>query len=150
MSRKNLRAQMRIRVYFEDTDCGQIVYHTNYIKYCERARSELFFSQNILPFGENCGFVLSSLNAKFIIPARLGDLLEVRSRVIKIRQTSLLIEQQIYRIHSAIDGSSEEILIFSMEALLAFIDTRLQKPLKIPSHFLKVLKLLAINQNKLE
>ncbi|RDU52073.1 4-hydroxybenzoyl-CoA thioesterase [Helicobacter sp. MIT 00-7814] len=133
---------MRIRVYFEDTDCGQIVYHTNYIKYCERARSELFFSQNSLPFEGNCGFVLSSLNAKFVAPARLGDLLEVRSKVLKMRQSSLLIEQQIYRIHSAIDGSSEEILIFSMEALLAFVDTALQKPLKIPPRFLEVLKSL--------
>ena len=49
---------MKIRVYYEDTDAGGIVYHTNYIKYCERARSEIFFKQNMMPLdGEKSGFV---------------------------------------------------------------------------------------------
>ncbi|MEN8727803.1 MAG: acyl-CoA thioesterase, partial [Sulfurovum sp.] len=40
---------MKIRVYYEDTDAGGIVYHTNYIKYCERARSEIFFQRGKKP-----------------------------------------------------------------------------------------------------
>ena len=40
---------MKIRVYYEDTDAGGIVYHTNYIKFCERARSEVFFQRGIIP-----------------------------------------------------------------------------------------------------
>jgi len=40
---------MKIRVYYEDTDAGGIVYHANYIKYCERARSEHFFARGVMP-----------------------------------------------------------------------------------------------------
>ena len=65
---------MRIRVYYEDTDCGGIVYHTNYIKYCERARSELFFAQGTPPSHATCGFVVSALEAKFLGFAKLGDI----------------------------------------------------------------------------
>jgi len=50
---------LKTKVYYEDTDAGGVVYHTNYLKYCERARSELFFSRGLMPFdGENSGFVV--------------------------------------------------------------------------------------------
>ena len=50
---------MKIRVYYEDTDAGGIVYHANYIKYCERARSELFFEKNMIPTeGDRSSFVV--------------------------------------------------------------------------------------------
>ena len=39
---------MKIRVYYEDTDAGGVVYHSNYLKFCERARSEIFFAKNIV------------------------------------------------------------------------------------------------------
>lgn len=89
---------MRIRIYYEDTDCGGILYHTNYIKYCERARSELFFSRAMLPQEASAGFVVSELQAKFLGFARLGDMCEVRSQILKIGKVQILLLQEIYKL----------------------------------------------------
>lgn len=67
---------MKIRIYYEDTDAGGIVYHANYIKYCERARSEYMFRQNIMPgSGSEHGFVVRSLKADYYAVSILGDML---------------------------------------------------------------------------
>jgi len=87
---------LKIRIYYEDTDVGGVVYHTNYIKYCERARSEMFFEQNFT-FDESGYFLVSKLDAKFIKPAKLGDIIEVKSKVIELKKASSTIEQTIYR-----------------------------------------------------
>lgn len=113
---------MRIRIYYEDTDAGGIVYHTNYIKYCERARSELFFAQGKQPYdGDRSGFVVKNINANFLGMASLGDLIEVTTEVIKIKAASVMLQQNIYK---------EKECIFSMEILLVFV--REGKPKPIP------------------
>lgn len=86
-----------VRIYYEDTDCGGIVYHTNYIKYCERARSEIFFSAGILPNTERVGLVVRKLNAEFLDSAKLGDLLVVKTKILKLGSSSLTLLQEIYR-----------------------------------------------------
>lgn len=130
----------QVRVYFEDTDCGRIVYHTNYIKYCERARSEIFFAQSKQPFDGESGFVLKRLNAEFISPARLGDVLEVRSEIISLKNVSLELNQRIYKIFDASHNAKCEEEVFSAQVLLAFIDVVRGKPQKIPPHMIKVLR----------
>ena len=116
---------MKIRVYYEDTDIGGIVYHTNYIKYCERARSEIFFSQGNLPFqNKESGFVVRSMNASFLATSTLGDILEVRSKVLTLKRSSTTLLQEIYK---------EEQKIFSMEVVLVYIENA--KPSKIPEEF---------------
>ena len=70
---------MKIRIYYEDTDAGGIVYHTNYIKYCERARSEAFFEAGLNFTKEGGYFVVSALEAKFLASAVLGDEVFVRT-----------------------------------------------------------------------
>jgi len=75
-------------VYYEDTDLGGIVYHTNYIKYCERARSEIFFHQNMVPtMGEESGFVVRNIVADFLATSTLGDMLNVTTEVLKIKNS---------------------------------------------------------------
>ena len=124
------KAKMKIRIYYEDTDAGGIVYHTNYIKYCERARSELFFSQGIKPLaGEASGFIVSNLNADFLSSATLGDMLEVKSHILELKRTTMLLKQEIYK---------EEQRIFSMEIKLAYIAKG--KVSRIPPHFLELFK----------
>ncbi|NLK66763.1 MAG: YbgC/FadM family acyl-CoA thioesterase [Campylobacteraceae bacterium] len=88
---------MKIRIYYEDTDAGGIVYHTNFIKYCERARSEMVFSKNLTPFTPNRHFVVSNINAKYLKPAFLGDMLEVKSKVLKLGKASVELLQSIFR-----------------------------------------------------
>ncbi len=120
---------MKIRIYYEDTDAGGIVYHTNYIKYCERARSEIFFSKNITPLDKNSGFVVRKIEAEFLGFASLGDIVEITTEVVKIKTVSILLNQEIYK------GDKK---IFAMKILLAFIKNN--KLSSIPEEFKKVFK----------
>lgn len=122
-----------VRIYYEDTDCGGIVYHTNYIKYCERARSEIFFSAGILPNTERVGLVVRKLNAEFLDSAKLGDLLKVTTRIMKLGQTSLTLLQEIYH-------ADKSIKIFQCEVKLACIDIKRKKIVKIPNEILAILQ----------
>lgn len=119
------RIKMKIRVYYEDTDAGGIVYHTNYIKYCERARSEVFFSKGMQPtLGERSGFVVRDIKASYLATAKLGDMLEVNSSIIKIKNSSLVLLQEVYK---------EEVKIFTMEVVLVYINEG--QPCRIPEIF---------------
>jgi len=113
---------MKIRIYYEDTDAGGIVYHTNYIKYCERARSELFFENNMMP-GESSdsGFVVRDIKASFFYTASLGDLVEVKTILLSMKASSILLNQSIYK---------NNIKIFDMEVLLVYV--KRGKPVRIP------------------
>jgi len=113
---------LKIRIYYEDTDAGGIVYHTNYIKYCERARSEIFFEKGMIPLdGDSSGFVVKNISANFLGFAILGDMVEVTTKVVKKKTASVLLEQQIFK------GDKK---IFNMEILLVFV--REGKPKAIP------------------
>lgn len=120
---------MQIRVYYEDTDCGKIVYHSNYFNFCERARSELFFQNGIKFFDENSGYAVKKiLNANFIKPAILGDLLEVKSKLISHKKTSFILHQKILKNNE---------LIFEMD--IQMVHLCLLKPIKIPKEVLEFL-----------
>ena len=78
--------RLPVRVYFEDTDTARMVYHPNYLRYMERARTELLrlmgVSQSATMSGEGAGvmgFAVKSCQVEFLAPARLDDLLEVRT-----------------------------------------------------------------------
>jgi acyl-CoA thioester hydrolase len=87
---------VKIRVYYEDTDCGGIVYHTNYIKFCERARSEIFFQNKIIMDEIHGYFIVTNLQCEFKQSAKLGDLLDIQTKLIKIKRVSIILEQCIY------------------------------------------------------
>ena len=87
----------RVRIYYEDTDSGGIVYHSNYIKFCERARSEIVFNSGI-EFTQSRHFVVTKLEASYIKPAVLGDILEVKTKLIKVGGASLTLAQDIYKV----------------------------------------------------
>ena len=88
-----------IRVYYEDTDAAGVVYHSNYLKYMERARTEwlrkLGFSQEVLREETGNIIVVSEMDIKFVRPAKLDDMLEVNSVLIKVTGASFLFEQSI-------------------------------------------------------
>ena len=120
---------MKIRIYYEDTDAGGIVYHTNYIKYCERARSELFFEKGLTPTdGEQSEFVVKNINADFLGMAILGDMIEVTTELLKKKNSSLILEQSVLK---------DEKVIFKMEILLVFI--RKGRPARIPESMSEIL-----------
>ncbi|OSQ25421.1 acyl-CoA thioester hydrolase [Campylobacter concisus] len=108
---------MKIRIYYEDTDAGGIVYHANYIKFCERARSEAFFLAGLNFTKEGGYFVVSSLEAKFIASAVLGDEVFVRTKILELKKASLVLEQEIYKF----DDKNAEKLLFRATITLAFM-----------------------------
>jgi len=120
---------MKIRVYYEDTDIGGIVYHTRYINFCERARSEVLFKNGLLPFDKdtNSGYVVRDLKCKFLKMATLGDILEVKSRVLSKSRVSFTLEQNIYK---------ENDLIFNMQVTIVYI--RNSKPSKIDERLVEL------------
>jgi len=121
--------RLQVRIYYEDTDSGGIVYHTNYIKYCERARSEEFFKRGMMPFGEDkSGFVVKSIRADFIGTAKLGDMLEVTTAKIAQKGASLTLLQEIFK-----EGQK----VFGMEVLLAYIVEG--RPKRIPEELRDIL-----------
>lgn len=117
-----------IRVYYEDTDAGGVVYYANYLKFCERARTEWLRTfgvrQQALIDEQGLGFVVRSVQADYLAPARLDDALIVVTQVAMLRRASILFEQQLMR--------GQE-LLFTARVLLASIDLRRQKPVAIPA-----------------
>ncbi|BFU78096.1 thioesterase family protein [Arcobacter sp. 15-2] len=100
---------MNIRVYYEDTDAGGIVYHANYLKFCERARSEYFFSQNLVPIIDEAHFVVRKMDCDFISSAYFSDVLKVVSKIKEIKKASFIMTQEIKK---------DERLIFKTEVTL--------------------------------
>jgi len=112
---------MKIRVYYEDTDTGGVVYHSNYLNFCERARSEVFFAQGLTPFLEEGSFVASKIIGKYHKSAKFGDILEVKSELVKIKAASFVIKQYVLR---------DDVVLFDLEIVLAYISFE-GKPQKI-------------------
>ena len=87
-----------IRVYYEDTDAGGVVYYANYLKFYERARSEwlneLKIDQPRL-LAENVAFVVRKAEVDYIKPARLNDNLQIITRIKRLKAVSIDFEQEI-------------------------------------------------------
>ncbi|MCW8854798.1 MAG: tol-pal system-associated acyl-CoA thioesterase [Gammaproteobacteria bacterium] len=90
-----------VRVYYEDTDSGGVVYYANYLKFMERARTEylrhLGYEQDTLIKNENMVFAVRAINLDYHKPARFNEQLEVSARVIECKKASMLFEQMITR-----------------------------------------------------
>lgn len=90
-----------VRVYYEDTDAGGIVYYANYLKFAERARTEMLRAHGIenadLMEKQRIAFAVRECHADYRKPARLDDLLEVRTRVTELAGASLRVVQDICR-----------------------------------------------------
>ncbi len=120
---------MKIRVYFEDTDIGGIVYHTKYINFCERARSEILFRNGIMPYDSKSrsGYIVKSLKCDFLKSATLGDVLEVKTSVLSVSKVKFTLLQEIFK--------GEEKL-FSMEVVIVYVKEG--KPARIDSEVLEL------------
>ena len=122
------------RVYYEDTDAAGVVYYANYLRFCERGRTEwlrhLGQEQHDLLHEQAVAFVVRSLEARYHAPARLDDLLCVATRVTGIGRASLDFSQAVLR--------GEE-LLFSAHICVASVDTVRGRPIAIPAAFRAVL-----------
>lgn len=89
----------QIRVYYEDTDAAGVVYHSSYLNYMERARTEWLrsagYSQNTLINRENVAFVVVNINLDFIAPATLDELLDIHSNIISCAGSKMIFDQYV-------------------------------------------------------
>jgi acyl-CoA thioester hydrolase len=91
-----------VRIYYEDTDFTGLVYHANYVRYCERGRSDFLRLAGVhhsllLEEAEPLGFAVNKLNLEFLKPARIDDALVVRSMFDSIKGPRIFITQEIER-----------------------------------------------------
>lgn len=91
----------QVRIYWEDTDAGGIVFYGNYLKYMERARTEwlsaLGFSQERLRSGGEGMFVVGETHLRYIKPARLDDVLTVTVRLVELGRATIVFLQEVWR-----------------------------------------------------
>lgn len=117
-----------IRVYYEDTDAGGVVYHASYVCFFERARTEFLrnkgFSQQSL-LSENIAFVVKKLEIDYKTPARLDDLLSVETEIKEIKKASIIFEQKLWRDQDCLSHAIVSV---------ASVDLLKMKPIAIPKN----------------
>ena len=122
----------KFRVYYEDTDAGGIVYHSNYLKFAERGRCEMLrdFGHECSKFEEETGlmYVMKFAELEYNQPAYLDDFLEVRTMVQSMRNSSFQMRQLVYR-------DNEELC--NMLLTLVCVDAKTIKPVRLPDFLRK-------------
>ena len=130
-----------VRIYWEDTDAGGIVYYANYLKFMERARSEWLRSvgveQDILHREQGLMFVVVDAETHFLKPARYGELLQVSCDVVKARRASLAFRQNIVR-GAAGNAGADQVLVTGT-VRVACLDAQKFRPRALPDEVLRVM-----------
>jgi acyl-CoA thioester hydrolase len=129
-----------IRVYWEDTDAGGIVYHSNYLNFAERARTEMvrglgIDQRGLADGGKGFAFAVRRAEMDFRKPARLEDRLEVETRVTAAGGASLSLCQDIRRLDDGAD-------LVRLHIELAFIDLAQGRPARLPETIRATLRAL--------
>jgi acyl-CoA thioester hydrolase len=121
------------RVYWEDTDGGGVVYHANYLRFLERARTEWLrakgFDQSALMLSKGLVFAIYAMKLEFLKPARLDDLLEIDVRLLNCRRASFAVAQRI----TDVRGGAE---LCRAEVEVACLDAEAFRPIPIPDELL--------------
>jgi len=121
------------KVYYEDTDSGGVVYYANYLKFIERARTnliqELGFSLKSLSEKYDCHFVVKNIHCNYIQSAKLEDELIIQTKFTEIKKASFKLAQNIFKYDK---------LIFESKVLMVNINSS-GKPIKIPDSLMSVL-----------
>ena len=124
----------QVRVYYEDTDSGGVVYYANYLKFLERARTEwlrqLGFTQSTLREDEQKIFVVRQVTIQYHKPAVFDDLLEITVKPAKIGKASLMLDQQILR---------QATLLCTASVQIACVNSLNFRPQSLPHALLHVL-----------
>ncbi|NOT84923.1 MAG: tol-pal system-associated acyl-CoA thioesterase [Methylococcaceae bacterium] len=124
-----------IRVYYEDTDAGGVVYYANYLKFFERARTEMLraigYEQDQLRSSENILFVVRALQIDYLSPAHFNDLLAVSSTVTEIKRTRILFDQVI---------TKESLTLCHAAISIACLNATSMRPTAIPQPLLEQLQ----------
>ena len=121
-----------LRVYWEDTDAGGVVFYANHLKFFERARTEwlrtLGVGQERLRHEEGAIFIVSETTTRYLLPARLDDLLDVSVELQQLGQASLVVAQQCRRAGQVLAKGTIRI---------GCVDARTFRPRRIPKTILE-------------
>ena len=119
--------KMDFRIYYQDTDAGGIVYHSNYLNYAERARSE-FLREIGLPvvdlLDRDVAFVIKKAELTYKAPAKLEDLLSVHTQIGEIKGASMIMNQTIKR---------GELELVDIVLQVVFVNPKTMTPIRIPT-----------------
>ena len=128
--------RLPVRVYWEDTDAGGVVFYANYLRFFERARTEwlrsLGYEQERWRRESGVGFVVTDTSVRYRCPARLDDLLDITVAVAHAGQASLSVVQQAWR--SGTSGSAQ--LLVEGTVRIGCVALGTFKPCRIPSELL--------------
>ena len=125
-----------VRVYYEDTDAGGVVYYANYLKYIERARTEhlreLGFELATIANESGLVFVVKSVKADYLLPAFLDDTIEVQTSIELVRHASLIFAQKITNIE-------KNTVLFKAEVKVVSVLKNNLKPCAFPQEIMEKL-----------
>ena len=120
-----------VRIYYEDTDVGGVVYYANYLRFLERARTEWLraagFELDVIQRDMRAVFVVRRVEADYHLPALLGNMITVTAEPTEVGASKLVIRQRVLRRG---DGTDE--LLLSAVVTLAFIASDLSGPIRMP------------------
>jgi tol-pal system-associated acyl-CoA thioesterase len=123
-----------VRVYYQDTDAGGVVFHAQYLAFMERARTELLNARGIdlarLADTSRVLFLVHELKARYHAPARLNDMLSVSAEVVKMGRASLVFRHLVERAGA---------LLVEAEVTLALVDRDRMKPARMPEELQQAL-----------
>ena len=125
-----------IRVYYEDTDAGGVVYYANYLKYYERARTEWLNQLKINQvelLDKNIVFVVTKAEIEYLKPAKLNNELVVKSRIIKVTAASVEFEQKIILEEKGLEEKGPSILLNRANIKVACLKLNSFSPCRIPA-----------------
>ncbi len=122
-------SKLSIRIYYEDTDAGGVVYYANYLKYIERGRSEMLreagFEQDQINKDFGVLFVVRKVTANYLSPAKFDDLIEVQTEIKAAGKASLIFYQKIMNIR-------QNTVLFDAEVKVVSVLTQNFKPCGMP------------------
>lgn len=129
-----------IRIYWEDTDAGGIVFYANYLKFFERARTEwlraLGIHQRMLREQTGGMFIVAGATLKYLRPARLDDELVVTARLQEAGRAGMVLVQQAFLVDPA---SAARTLLCEASIRAGWVDAQSMRPARIPSDILQKL-----------
>lgn len=130
-----------VRIYYEDTDFSGLVYHANYLKYFERGRSEYMrligiHHHELAALDEPLAFAVASLNLRYRAPARIDQLVWVRSRLVGVRGASFELRQRVERDNQVLTEAEVHVVCIDMKG----------RPRRLPAHLQAAIAACVVNE----
>lgn len=128
--------ELPVRIYYEDTDFSGVVYHANYLKYFERGRSEYMrrigvHHHQLAALDEPLAFAVSSINIRYLSPARIDDLVTIKSRLIVARGASFTLDQWVERDGQKLAEAQVQVVCIDLKGRPKRLPKDLQSAIKL-------------------